>query len=48
MSRARRKRYDTKIPKQREPAKAAPIKYEDTEKFRAYDMMMRSNRGVRI
>lgn len=35
--------------KQKESAKSPPkIKYEDTEKFKAFDRMMRSNRGVRI
>ena len=47
MSKPRCKRY-TKHTKQRERAKSVPIKHEDTEKFRAYDMMMRSNRGISI
>ena len=25
-----------------------PIKYEDTNKFEAFDRMMRSNRGVKL
>jgi len=34
-------------PKQRGTAKPPPkIKYEDTAKFKALDMMMRSNRGL--
>ena len=49
MSQPRRKRSKSKYPKQREPANKPPkIKYEDTEKFAAFDRMMRSNRGVWI
>lgn len=36
-----------KNPKKIEPAKTPPkIKYEDTNKFDAYDRMMRANRGI--
>jgi hypothetical protein len=35
--------------KKKQPAKPPPIpKYEDTNKFQAFDKMMRSNRGVRL
>lgn len=36
--------------KKKTPAKPSPetTKYEDTNKFKALDCMMRSNRGVRL
>jgi len=49
MSEPRCKHSDAKNTKQKETTKPPPkIKYEDTEKFRALDRMMRSNRGVRF
>ena len=36
-----------KNPKQKEPTKPPPkIKYEDTEKYKAIDHMMRKNKGI--
>lgn len=34
--------------KRKESVPQKPIKYEDTTKFKAIDMMMRANKGVRI
>ncbi|MHB1651655.1 MAG: hypothetical protein ACYCVD_04150 [Desulfitobacteriaceae bacterium] len=38
-----------KNPKQKEPTKPPPkIKYEDTEKFKALDRMMRDAKDIRV